>query len=137
MFSMEQTGQRVTIHILIATLFLLAALTGAMAQKGRSVVRRVNFPHGRTTVVLKGTVKRGLSHDYLLRARAGQNMTVHLTTNASGMSLTILKPDGETWLDDIKDWSGELPSTGTYRINVLPDTTTGQPTSYSLEVMIR
>ena len=108
-----------------------------MAQKGKSIVRRVNFPRGRTTVVLRGTVKRGLSHDYLLRARAGQTMTLHLTTNASGMSLTILRPDGETWIDDTKDWSGELPSTGTYRINVLPDTTTERPTSYALEVMIR
>ena len=121
----------------LAALVLVASFGVAQAQKGRSVVRRINFPRGRTAVVLKGTVRRGLSHDYLLRARAGQTMTVHLTTDASGMSLTILRPDGETWLDDLKDWSGELPSTGTYRINVLPDTTTERPTSYALEVMIR
>jgi hypothetical protein len=121
-------------------LVILLSLTGAVvvaAQKGRSVVRRVNFPRGRTTTVLKGTVRRGLSHDYLLRARAGQTMTLHLATTASGMSLTILKPDGETWLDDTKDWSGELPMTGTYRINVLPDTTTERQTSYALEITIR
>jgi hypothetical protein len=131
------TRQRITIHTLAASMILLISLTGAMAQKGRSIVRRVNFPRGRTTTVLKGTVKRGLSHDYLLRARAGQTMTVHLTASAAGMSLTILKPDGETWIYDTKDWSGELPQTGTYRINVLPDTTTERPTSYALEVMIR
>jgi hypothetical protein len=134
---MSRTRQGITIHVLLATLLLFASLAGATAQKGRSVVRQVNFPRGRTTTVLKGTVKRGLSHDYLLRARAGQTMTLHLTTAASGMSLTILKPDGETWIDDTKDWSGELPSTGTYRINVLPDTTTERPTSYALEVVIR
>jgi hypothetical protein len=127
----------IIIQALAATLVLLSLLAGATAQKGKSIVRRVNFPQGRTTTVLRGTVRRGLSHDYLLRARAGQTMTLHLATEARGMSLTILKPDGESWIDDTKDWSGELPLTGTYRINVLPDTTTERPTSYALEVMIR
>jgi hypothetical protein len=134
---MIRTRQQLAIHVLLATLLLLSSFAAAEAQKGRSVVRRVNFPHGRTTAVLKGTVRRGLSHDYLLRARAGQTLTVHLTTDAAGMSLTILKPDGQSWLDDTKDWSGELPATGTYRINVLPDTTTESPTRYALEVTIR
>ncbi|HEX8922265.1 MAG TPA: hypothetical protein VF766_12375 [Pyrinomonadaceae bacterium] len=134
---MARTRQGITIQVLLATLVLFASFTVAAAQKGKSVVRRVNFPRGRTTTVLRGTVRRGISHDYLVHARAGQTMTLHLTTNATGMSLTILKPDGESWIDDTKDWSGELPSTGTYRINVLPDTTTEQPTRYALEVMIR
>jgi hypothetical protein len=134
---MARTRQGIAIHVLAATLVLFASFTAATAQKGRSVVRHVNFPRGRTTTVLRGTVRRGLSHDYLVRARAGQTMTLHLTTNAAGMSLTILKPDGESWIDDTKDWSGELPSSGTYRINVLPDTTTERPTQYALEIMIR
>lgn len=134
---MGGTQRQATIRLLAATLMLLACVVGASAQKGRSIVRRVNFPRGRTTALLNGTVKRGLSHDYLLRARAGQTMTVHLTTEAEGMSVTILRPGGETWIDDTKDWSGELPATGTYRINVLPDTTTERPTRYTLEVTIR
>ncbi|HWT02658.1 MAG TPA: hypothetical protein VN256_20580 [Pyrinomonadaceae bacterium] len=134
---MVRTRKQLAIHVLVAALLLLASSASAEAQKGRSVTRRVNFPRGRTTTVLKGTVRRGLSHDYLLRARAGQTMTVHLTTEAAGMSVTILRPDGETWIYDTKDWSGELPATGTYRINVLPDTTTERPTRYALEVMIR
>jgi hypothetical protein len=134
---MTWSRKRITLCALLATLFLLASLVTASAQKGKSIVRRVNFPRNRTTVVLRGTVRRGLSHDYLLRARAGQTLMAHLTAKASGMSLTILKPDGETWIYDTKDWSGQLPSTGTYRINVLPDTTTEQPTRYALEVMIR
>lgn len=134
---MTRTLKGISIQVLMGALVLCASLTGAAAQKGKSVVRQINFPRGRTATVLRGVVKRGLSHDYLLRARAGQTMTLHLVTNASGMSLTILRPDGETWIYDVKDWSGQLPSTGTYRINVLPDTTTEQPTRYALEVMIR
>lgn len=121
----------------MAMLLLLASFTAAEGQKGRSIIRRVNFPRGRTTAVLKGTVRRGISHDYLLRARRGQTMTIHLAAESSEMSLTILRPDGETWMYDTKDWSGTLPSTGTYRINVLPDTTTERPKQYTLEVSIR
>ena len=134
---MLRTRKRFAVRAALAALVLLASFGAAEAQKGRSVIRRINFPRGRTATTLRGAVRRGLSHDYLLRARAGQTMTVRLTTDAAGMSLTILRPDGETWFYDIKEWSGELPSTGTYRINVLPDTTTERPTRYALEVMIR
>lgn len=134
---MVRTRKQLAIQVLLAALVLLASLAAAEAQKGRSIISRVNFPRGRTTTVLKGTVRRGLSHDYLLRAKAGQTMTIHLAATAAGMSITILRPDGETWIYDTKDWSGELPATGTYRINVLPDTTTERPTRYTLEVTIR
>jgi hypothetical protein len=134
---MTWPSKRATIHLLIVTLLLFSSFADASAQKGRSVVRRVNFPRGRTTVVLKGAVRRGISHDYLLRARRGQTMTAHLAPESDEMSLTILRPDGETWIYDTKDWSGELPLTGTYRINVLPDTTTERPKRYTLEVTIR
>lgn len=134
---MNRTRKQASIGAIIAAVFLLLPLDATVAQKGRSIVRRVNFPRGRTTTVLKGTVKRGLSHDYLLRARAGQTMLVHLASDSSNMSLTMLKPGGETWMFDTRDWSGELPLTGTYRINVLPDTTTERPTRYTLEITIR
>src|SRR5687768_13974340 len=110
---MTKTRKPTAFHLVLAAVLLLASFSPVMAQKGRSVIRRINFPRGRTSVVLKGTVKRGISHDYLLRARAGQTMTVHLAAVASGMSLTILAPNGETWMYDLRDWSGELPANGT------------------------
>ena len=134
---MNQTRKQIGICAIVAALFLFLPIDTALAQKGRSIIRRVNFPRGRTTAVLRGTVRRGISHDYLLRARRGQTMIVHLTSDSDQMSLTILKPGGETWMIDTRDWSGELPLTGTYRINVLPDTTTERPTRYTLEITIR
>jgi hypothetical protein len=134
---MSQSRKRAGICAIVAAILLFLPLDAALAQKGKSIVRRVNFPRGRTTTILRGTVRRGVSHDYLLRARAGQTMTVHLTSDSAQMSLTILQPGGETWMFDTRDWSGELPLTGTYRINVLPDTTTERPTRYALEITIR
>ena len=43
----------------------------------------------------------------------------------------------DTLAQGAKDWSGELPQSGDYRINVLPDTTTERSISYTLEVTVR
>jgi hypothetical protein len=131
------TGRRVKIRSILLIVILTAMACGVFAQKGRSVVRRVGFPRGRTTAVLRGTVKRGLSHDYLLRARAGQSMSVHLAAQSSDVSFTILTPGGEALADFARDWSGDLPESGDYRINVLPPTATNSPAAYTLEVTIR
>ena len=123
----------------ISILMVLALLTCAVvsAQKGISVVRRIKFAPGRTTAVLRGSVHRGLSHDYLLKARAGQNMTVHLVADGQ-VSFDLFSPGRTDLLAEYsKDWSGELPQSGDYRINVLPDTTTERNISYTLEVTVR
>jgi hypothetical protein len=114
---------------------LIAAATG-FAQRGTSIVQRVHFPRGGTQTTLRGTVHRGMSHDYILGARAGQTMTVHLATSR-GVSFAILTPDGEPLVDGARDWSGELPLNGEYRINVLPDTSTNVSIRYALEINIR
>ena len=118
---------------------VLVVLTGAAisAQKGTSVVRRIRFATGRTTAVLRGSVHRGVSHDYLLKARAGQTMTVHLVAGGQ-VSFDLFSPGRTDLLAEYsKDWSGELPQSGDYRINVLPDTTTERNISYTLEVTVR
>ena len=123
----------------ISIFIFLVLLTSAAvsAQKGTSVVRRIKFAPGRTTAVLRGTVHRGVSHDYLLKARTGQTMSVHLV--AGGEVNFMLFTPGRTDIlaENAKDWSGELPQSGDYRINVLPDTTTERNISYTLEVTVR
>src|SRR5256885_15679521 len=104
--------------------------TATFAQKGTSIVTRISFARGRTTAVERGSVRRGISHDYLLKARAGQTMTVHLAARG-GVSFDILTSRGNgSVAEGAKDWSGKLPQSGNYRINVLPDTTTGPSIPY-------
>lgn len=125
--------------VFISSFAILILLTSAVvsAQKGTSVVRRIKFAPGRTTAVLRGSVHRGLSHDYLLKARAGQTMTVRLVASGQ-VSFDLLSPGRTDLLAEYsKDWSGELPQSGDYRINVLPDTTTERNISYTLEVTVR
>ncbi|HEX8723165.1 MAG TPA: hypothetical protein VF736_21285 [Pyrinomonadaceae bacterium] len=100
----------------------------------RAVPKRVRFARGRTTAVVKDTVRLCTSHEYRLRARAGQTMTVHLATG-SKTSFTLYTPAGDTpdGADGSKDWSGELPESGEYTITIGTDATA----AYTLEVTIR
>ena len=115
----------------------LMVVAGVVAQKGTSIVTRITFARGRTTAVEKGSVHRGMSHDYLLKAGAGQNMSVHLAARG-GVCFDLFTPGlADTLSDCSKDWSGDLPRSGDYRINVLPDTTTERSIPYTLEVTVR
>src|SRR2546423_13708465 len=123
----------------ISILALVVLMTGAVvvAQKGTSIVTRIKFPRGRTTTVERGSVHRGMSHDYLLKAGAGQTMSVHLVARG-GVCFDLYTPGlADSLAQCSKDWSGELPRSGDYRINVLPDTTTERSIPYTLEVTVR
>jgi hypothetical protein len=99
----------------------------------RTITRQVKFARGRTTTVIKDTVRLCTSHEWVLRARRGQTMSVHLATGKK-TSFTLQSPSGTVEdADGVKDWSGELPETGNYVINVGTDATA----AYTLEVTIR
>ena len=125
--------------VLSAILAALVLMTSAVvfSQKGTSIVTRIKFPRGRTTTIERGSVHRGMSHDYLLKASAGQTMTVHLAARG-GVCFDLYTPRlTDSLAQCSKDWSGELPRSGDYRINVLPDTTTERSIPYTLEVTVR
>jgi hypothetical protein len=121
--------------LVVGALLLLAG--AAAAQRGKT--QRVRFPRGRTTAVLRGAVVRGTQDRYILGARAGQTMIVHITSREKNAVFTILGPDASALAGteegaDAKDWTGELPLSGDYAIWVSP--TRGNAT-YTLEVTIR
>lgn len=107
------------------------------APKGKT--QRVRFARGRTTAVLNGAVVRGTQDRYILGARSGQTMIVHITSREKNAAFAILGPDataleGAEEGTDATDWTGTLPLTGDYSIWVSP--TRGNAT-YTLEVTIR
>ncbi|MFL6336889.1 MAG: hypothetical protein ACJ754_26605 [Pyrinomonadaceae bacterium] len=112
------------------------AVAGVAQCRGtdRTIPKQIRFPKGRTTAVIKDTVRLCTSHEYTLRARAGQMMTLNLATGKR-TSFTLSAPSGDTveGADGVKDWSGELPQTGDYVINIGTDATA----AYTLEVTIR
>ena len=121
----------------IVSILLLIITIVALAQHGTSILTRIKFARGRTTAIEKGSVHRGMSHDYLLKAGGGQNMTLHLATSG-GVCFDLYSPAMRDQLAScMKDWEGALPGSGDYRINVLPDTTTERSIPYTLEVTVR
>ena len=107
------------------------------APKGKT--QRVRFARGRTTAVLHGSVVRGTQDRYILGARAGQTMIVHITSREKNAVFAILGPDatalqGAEEGTDATDWTGTLPLNGDYSVWVGP--TRGNAT-YTLEVTIR
>jgi hypothetical protein len=100
----------------------------------RSITKQIKFARGRTTTVIKDSVRLCTSHEYHLRARQGQTMSIHLATGKR-TSFSLLTPSGDRVgdADGVKDWSGELQDNGDYTIIVATDATA----AYTLEVTIR
>jgi hypothetical protein len=129
----------------LITCLLLSLSLNLVAQGGGSLsapagkTKRVRFARGRTTAILKGAVVRGTQDRYILGARAGQTMIVHVSSREKNAVFTILDPGGTALAGtddglDAMDWTGELPLSGDYSIWVSP--TRGNVT-YTLEVTIR
>lgn len=119
--------------LLIAT---LACTPGfATAQDKTTLTRRLIFSKSRLTAVKKASIKKGTNHHYLLRSGEGRPLKVRLTAAQCGF--TIYKPNGGEAIeeaDGVTDWSGTLPETGEYIIEVATD---AEMTTYTLEVTIR
>ena len=100
----------------------------------RNIPRQIRFGRGRTTAVVKDTVRLCTAHEYYLRASGGQTMTVHLATG-NRTSFSIHAPTGDIieGADGVRDWSGSLPETGQYIIHIGTDATA----AYTLEVTVR
>lgn len=120
-----------------AVFFAMLLLAGGAFAVQKGLTKRVRFARGRTTAVLKNSVVRGTADRYLLGARKGQQIIVHITSVENNAVFDIYTPQGDTLAgegEDSTDWSGTLPQDGDYVIKVAP--TRGNAT-YTLEVTIR
>jgi hypothetical protein len=110
-----------------------AAVANAQCRTAdRLIQKRIRFARGRTTAVIKDTVRLCTMHEYHFRARAGQKLTAHLATGGR-TSMTLFTSSGETVFDGTKDFEGELPEGGQFSLQIGTDVTA----AYTLEVTIR
>ena len=102
--------------------------------------KRVKFLRGRTTAVIRGVARTPGIYEHVLKARAGQTMTVHLTSSNNGVEFTIFGPNGSEpeGALGVDDWSGTLASSGDYKITLINNRSRrSRNPSYTLEVNIR
>ncbi len=83
---------------------------------------RVSFHAGASSATLKGSIKGDEAIDYVLGAKAGQTMSVSLTTNNNASYFNVLPPGSDAAIAIGANlgnaWTGTLPVDGDYRIRV-------------------
>ena len=127
--------------LIMGSVFALLLFTTTASAR----IIRVKFPKGRTTVILKNKTTGGPSESggmdpiaYHVRARKGQQMTLHLTSAKRNALFGVYAPgmDLIEGAQSVKDWTGTLPKTGDYEIIVFPEDE-ATDTTFTLELTIR
>lgn len=97
---------------------------------------RITFASGATGASVDGFIEAEAMHRYLLRALAGQVMSVEILSPRSDVMLAVMAPDGsplKRYQVGTPDWTGALPATGDYVVEAVA---TGGRSSYTLNVEI-
>lgn len=99
------------------------------------IPERIVFSAGAVSATRTGSLAAGGSHDYVLGARAGQTMEVHVSAPAGSIRLVIWGVDGtvlRSGMGEGADFVGTLPATQDYFIRV----DANQAIQYTIEVRI-
>lgn len=112
---------------LLAACLVAALLTGAFVVSSPLNAIGLNAYElpvelGSPAVHVKSTISAGRAVDYIVKAYAGQRMSVRMSTDSGANYFNVLPPDSERALAIGSvlgnSWSGVLPSDGGYRIRV-------------------
>lgn len=96
--------------------------------------RRVQFKRGASSATVQGRVSLELSDTWIIGARAGQVMTVQLTSPGKVRFMLMTSRTTESLADNTRSWTGTLPETGDYLILV---DTEAKGATYSLTISIK
>jgi hypothetical protein len=134
---MEKRVRKVAASVALVAVAVCCLAVSASAQAGGQP-KVVRFERGRTTAVLKASADNAHGYTYTLAAKAGQTMSVHVTSSAGAAIFSITAPSGaiEGALE-VKDWSGQLPDTGSYLIAVWNKKKRGPAIPFTIEITIR
>jgi hypothetical protein len=120
------------IHCLVIA--LACAAIGSVQAEG--LRQAIHFPKGESSATLENALARGDTDRYELVARKGQTMTVKISAEEDNAAITIYRPgakvkpeddmtviEGATLAgagegEDATRWSGKLPDSGKYLIEV-------------------
>ena len=103
--------------------------------ESKPAYRRVQFKRGASSTTVQGKVSIALPDTYLLGARAGQVMTVQLTSQSKSVRFLVMSPTSRNLMaDNSRSWTGTLPETGDYTILVDADENGG---TYSMMISIK
>lgn len=113
---------------LICNVLVLLSVLNAV-EIAQSKEHRIHFQRGRRTAVVKGIWYPGETVDYLVRARAGQKMTLKVISPKrpavddapNNATVGVTTPSGEPLDGAGQRWTGTLPENGDYTVSVISD----------------
>lgn len=108
-----------------------------------SLAQKIYFSKGASSTTVTGSLY-GPQAQYVLRARAGQTMTLNASAANAGVQIAVQGlSDGvvykhlkEVYEGDPGRWTGRLPMTQEYMLTLSPGINTGLPVAYSLFIEI-
>ena len=108
----------------------------------QSKLERVKFQRGRSSTVVRGTILGFETRDYLIGAKAGQVMTLRLSSTNRYTNFVIYSiNERPTDMNETTEWSEKLSESGDYLIRVLMMRAgarrKGATANYTLNVSIR
>ena len=121
------------------TLFLLLSVSPIISIAQNDIIKLIKFAKGKSSATVRGAVLRDEIETYIIKVNKGQKMTVKITAIEKNGSFSIEKPSGDYLqdageMDDQTVWSGTVPESGVYKIQVAP--TRGNAT-YRLTVSVK
>jgi hypothetical protein len=119
----------------------LAALLSAFIAISTAQVDaiRVQFPQGTSSTTIKETFGAKTNVRYLVHAAAGQRMKVGLMAPGANYRFFVYAPKSDEPLNSPGysfDWSGELPVTGDYLIQVFTDSSSDRSIPFQLSIAV-
>lgn len=122
-----------------AAFALAAVVLGTVSMTRADETRRIKFARGKSSATVAHAVLRDEVIKHLVRAGEGQRMTVKISAIEDNAAFIITTPSGEFLagageFDDQTSWSGALPESGDYTIEV--GSTRGNAT-YRLTVAVK
>ena len=126
----------------ILTCLLLISGSAAMAQHGgKAEPLRIEFKRGTTSTTISDTVRGSEEAEYVLAAKKGQRLVIKLTSVPVKSSVfQLLGEDNDTLgleHDANFEYSGVLPKTGDYFINVSRPTQSKGTSRFRLTVTVK
>ena len=125
-----------SVSLLIACAVLVSAQQG-----GKAEPKRIEFARGSQTAVLNDQISGRVEAEYVVAARKGQRLTIHLSSTPRRSSVFDLTAPGSADLgleyDANYDFNKVLPVSGDYLITVVRPTTSPGKSTYRLVVTLR
>jgi hypothetical protein len=114
--------KKLFVSIALVSMLLLCVVVTSHAAEQSARTERVKFAKGATSAVIKGQVKGSGDVDYLVRAGAGQTITISLKVSNRSNYFNVLPPGSKDVAMYVgqtgEDFKGVLPADGDYKIRV-------------------